>query len=345
MTKRVLMAMFAVALLTNSSAIAQSSIEPASTLNAQQFIEASKTIPLKQGQKIKGTDFERAQRPFTIQKLTEHVYWIEVAGYESTILVGNEGVMVIDAPCCGRVPTYIQAIGEITDLPITTLVYSHYHLDHVGGAGEYVAHAQKNQQPLRIVATASTKTKIEKFGSKIPLPTEVVSVPRGTFEFEGKVMLMGTPASGHSTDNSWILLEDERVLHTVDLVHPGFLEFMNFGVAEDLNGYEKSVQELLTIDWDFLCAGHSNIGSRSDVEVVLDYLEDVRNHVGKAMATTEFGPFVQEGTIFYEWIAGFRDAIIEKAVAAMRPRWASYPGFEVVVRSHAERMFFEIYLH
>jgi len=63
------------------------------------------------------------------------------------------------------------------------------------------------------------------------------------------------------------------------------------------------------------------------------------------MATTDFGSFVQEGKIFYEWIAKFRDAIIEKTVDSMRTKWESYPGFEVVVRSHAERMFFDIYLH
>ena len=141
---------------------------------------------------------------------------------------------------------------------------------------------------------------------------------------------MGTPPTGHTTDNSWILLEDEGVLHNADLVHPGNLEFMNFGVAENIDGYEKSVRELLTVEWQILSPGHSNIGSRSDVALVLDYLSDIRGHVQDAMSETPFGPFVQDGKSIYEWIAGFRAAVIDKAVERMRPKWGQDPGFDTV---------------
>lgn len=315
------------------------------TIETTEHVAPSRQTLLKPGQWIEGSDFERAQRPYTIQRLTERVYWVEVTGYESTIQVGDEGVMVIDAPCCGRIPAYLAAIRELTDLPVTTLVYSHYHLDHVAGASEYLAEAQSADRSLRIVANRSTRAQIEKFGNKIPAPTEIISVPRGTFEFEGRTIVMGTPPSGHTVDSSWILLQEDRVLHSVDLVHPGVLEFMQFGVAEDLDGYEKSVSQLLTIEWDFLCAGHSNVGSRDDVQLVLDYLADIRRYTRQAMGNTEFQPFVQEGSIFYEWIAGFRDAVIDKTVSLMQPRWAGYTGFDVVIRSHAEKMFFETYLH
>ncbi len=319
--------------------------DSARTIATTELVPPSRDTRLKPGQWIEGTDFERVQRPYTIQRLTDRVYWVEVAGYESTVLVGDQGVMVIDAPCCGRVPAYLTAIRELTHLPVTTLVYYHYHLDHVAGANEYLSDAESAGRSLRIVANRTTGAQIEKFGNKIPAPTEIVSVPRGTFEFEERKVVLGTPPTGHTIDNSWILLQEDRVLHSVDLVHPGVLEFMNFGVAEDLDGYEKSVAELLTLEWDFLCAGHSNVGSQDDVQLVLDYVADIRRYTGQAMGTTEFQPFVQDGTIFYEWIAGFRDAIIDKVVSLMRPRWGQYIGFDVVIRSHAERMFFETYLH
>ena len=309
------------------------------------FITPSKTIPLVPGQMLAGSDFERAQQPYIIQRLTQNVYWLEISGYQSTVVVGEVGVMVIDAPCCGRVPNYLTAIGEITDLPVTTLVYSHYHLDHVGGANDYVEHAAATNTPLRIVATTAANTKINNFGNKIPPPTELISVPRGTFDFEGMTVLVGTPPTGHSTDNSWILLEDEGVLHNADLVHPGNLEFMDFGVAENIDGYEKSVRELLSVEWQILCPAHSNIGSRSDVELVLDYLSDIRAHVQGAMSETPFDPHVQDGKSFYDWIAGFRDAIIDNTVQRLGPKWGQYPGFDTVARSHAQAMFFETYLH
>ena len=312
---------------------------------SSKFITPSKTDPLVPGQMLAGSDFERAQQPYIVQRLTQNVYWIEISGYQSTVVVGEAGVMVIDAPCCGRVANYLKAIGEITDLPVTTLVYSHYHLDHVGGAHDYVKHAATSNTPLRIVASTAANARINNFGNKVPPPTELVSVPRGTFDFEDMTVLVGTPPTGHTTDDSWILLKDEGVLHNVDLVHPGNLEFMDFGVAENIDGYEKSVRELLTVEWQILSPGHSNIGSRSDVELVLDYLSDIRGHVQGAMSETPFGPHVQDGKSFYEWVAGFRDAVIDKAVERMRPKWGEYPGFDTVVASHAQAMFFETYLH
>ncbi len=78
---------------------------------------------------------------------------------------------------------------------------------------------------------------------------------------------------------------------------------------------------------------------------MLDYLSDIREHVRDAMAETPFAPYVQDGKLFYEWIADFRDAVIENAVERMRPNWGQYPGFDVVTPSHAQAMFFETYLH
>ena len=310
------------------------------------LIAPSTTVPLVPGQKLNLSDFDRMMRPYTVQRLTERAYWVEVMGYQSTVLVGDRGVLVIDAARDGRGAAIIQAIrAEITDLPITTLVYSHYHYDHVGGAGAYVEEAERTGTELRIVGTEAARRQIKRYGERIPVPTEIIAVPWGQFEFEGMVVEVGTPAAGHSTDNSWILLRDEKVLHNVDLVHPGLLEFPGFGWAEDLLGYEESVGELLTIDWEILVAGHNNIGAREDVQLVADYFDDVRSHVIEAIQATEFGPFLNEDKVFYGWFIDYADAISTKAVEALRPKWGAYPGFDLVSKSHSEKMFWHLYMH
>jgi len=52
--------------------------------------------------------------------------------YQSMFLVYETGVVVVDAP-----PTYAarlrQAISEITPKPITHVIYSHSHTDHIAG--------------------------------------------------------------------------------------------------------------------------------------------------------------------------------------------------------------------
>ncbi len=300
----------------------------ASRAQDTELIAPSSTVPLVPGQKLRVSDFDRMMRPYTIQRLTERAYWVEVMGYQSTVLVGDGGVLVIDAPRDGRGAAIIQAIRtELTELPITTLVYSHYHFDHVGGANAYVEEAKRTGTELRIVGTETTRRQIQRYGERIPLPTEIIPVPWGRFEFEGTVIEVGTPPAGHSTDNSWILLRDDKVLHNVDLVHPGLLEFPGFGWAEDLLGYEESVRELLTIDWE------------------TDYFDDVRRHVIKAIQRTEFGPFLNEDRTFYEWFIDYADSVSTKAVEGLRPKWGEHVGFDAVSKSHSEKMFWHLYMH
>ena len=53
----------------------------------------------------------------------------------------QRGVILVDVPqpLSFRPPLrVVPAIAEITDKPITHLIYSHTHSDHIGGAGTVV---------------------------------------------------------------------------------------------------------------------------------------------------------------------------------------------------------------
>jgi hypothetical protein len=70
---------------------------------------------------------------YRIQELGKGLYLVTDNAYQSMFMVYEKGVVVIDAP-----PSYAQsipkAIAEVTDKPITHIVYSHSHADHIGGA-------------------------------------------------------------------------------------------------------------------------------------------------------------------------------------------------------------------
>jgi glyoxylase-like metal-dependent hydrolase (beta-lactamase superfamily II) len=42
-------------------------------------------------------------------------------------------------PTMGK--NYLKAITEVTDKPVTHVIYSHYHLDHIGAAGMFPKNA------------------------------------------------------------------------------------------------------------------------------------------------------------------------------------------------------------
>src|SRR5678815_1111376 len=72
------------------------------------------------------------QKGYRLQKLGAGLYMITDNAYQSMFMVYEKGVVVVDAP-----PPFAQnirrAIAEVTDKPITHLIYSHSHADHIGG--------------------------------------------------------------------------------------------------------------------------------------------------------------------------------------------------------------------
>jgi glyoxylase-like metal-dependent hydrolase (beta-lactamase superfamily II) len=71
---------------------------------------------------------------YRLQRLGRNLYMVTENAYQSMFLVYESGVVVVDAP-----PTYAalipKAIAEVTDKPITHIIYSHSHADHIGGTG------------------------------------------------------------------------------------------------------------------------------------------------------------------------------------------------------------------
>jgi Metallo-beta-lactamase superfamily len=74
------------------------------------------------------------RKGYRLEKLGRGFYLVTDNAYQSMFMVYETGVVVIDAP-----PSYAaklkQAIAEVTQLPITHIIYSHSHTDYIGGAG------------------------------------------------------------------------------------------------------------------------------------------------------------------------------------------------------------------
>jgi glyoxylase-like metal-dependent hydrolase (beta-lactamase superfamily II) len=215
------------------------------------------------------------------QQLTRRAWLVECGLYQATVLVGERGVLVVDPPARG--PELARAVRELTPLPITTVVYSHSHLDHVGGTTGLLVDARLAGRDLRIVGNVNTVTELRRYGCQAPLPTEVVAVPWDGFSFEGEPVELVTPTFGHTRDNSIVLIPAERLAHNADVVYPGRLPAERFGHAEDLRGLEMALQGLLAQRWELLNAGHGDVGVHADVAFVLGCLDELRQATLEAL--------------------------------------------------------------
>ena len=121
--------------------------EPPSTVNAT-YVEPSATEPLAPGAKLGHLFALNATQPYYLQRLTERTYFFGGGFYTTTFYVGDEGVLVFDPPE-GQGEHLLQAIAEVTSLPVTAIVYSHGHADHMIGAPAILAAASAAGVPER----------------------------------------------------------------------------------------------------------------------------------------------------------------------------------------------------
>ena len=73
---------------------------------------------------------------YFVDEIADGVYWLSGSRYQTMFLTTGEGVIAIDAPQpIGQ--SYLEAIQAVTDEPITHVIYSHAHNDHIGAAGMF----------------------------------------------------------------------------------------------------------------------------------------------------------------------------------------------------------------
>jgi beta-lactamase superfamily II metal-dependent hydrolase len=118
-----------------------------------------------------------APMPFTAHQLKPNVYWIEGGGGNSGVIIGDKGVIVIDAkttPAGGK--ELLDNIAKITPKPVTTVILTHSDGDHVNGLASFPT-------GIKIIAHENNKkeqeTALAAGGRGAPpaghLPTQVVT--------------------------------------------------------------------------------------------------------------------------------------------------------------------------
>jgi glyoxylase-like metal-dependent hydrolase (beta-lactamase superfamily II) len=312
--------------------------DPPSPTNAR-YVAPSATVELMPDAKLEHLFTLNSTQPYLLQKLTQRSYFFGAGNYTTTFYVGDHGVLLFD-PLQGQGAKISRAIASVTKLPVTAIVYSHTHTDHIGDTKLILdAASAAGAKRVRVIASAQTAAKLKFLGSHLPAPTETVAWPSGSFSFEGlEVRLHGFVRAAHTDDAAGWLLASERVLHLPDLVNPDQPPFWRFAGSENYTYYRANLKEVAALNWTFLNGGHGNVGSKKDLEFYDKFLTDLEACVAKAMASTPFGSGVDARTVnaHTAFLPAWLGIIAKKATDELRPRYGQLYGFEYGTPSNAE---------
>lgn len=264
---------------------------------------------------------------YRTQKLGDSLYMITDGAYQSMFMAYEDGVVVVDAP-----PSYAshipKAIAEITDKPITHLVYSHYHVDHIAGAkslgGHPVIIAQKETN--RILARDNDPSR--------PLAT-VTFDDQYRLSVGSQVLELSYHGNAHAPGNIFIYAPKQRTLMVVDVIFPGWMPWRRLAVAQDIPAVFAQVKEISNLDFDTLVGGHvTRTGTHADVTTQLTFMEDLKAAAEDALKATRPGEGLNPLDVSNPW-AGFDNYIDRVALACVNQltrKWSTkLAAFDVYI--------------
>ncbi|EHS4641812.1 MBL fold metallo-hydrolase [Escherichia coli] len=324
--------------LISGSVFAQTEISTAnsSTVNAS-YVEPSAEKIISPSDKLNNLFERNMSQPYILQKIGERTYYVQRYFYSTTFYVGDKGVLLFDAPE-GRGKYLLQAIRDVTPLPVTALVYSHYHVDHIGDSPFWNDEAKKEGVNLRIIASKATAEKMQFMNSRLPVATQVLSKKDEQFKFEKQTIeLHRFVKAGHTDDHSVWLLKQEKVAHSPDLLNPDQLPMMGFAVSDTLVYHDSNLRQVEMLDWKYFIGGHGNIGSHDDFKFQRQFLNDLRDTTIKVRKEESFGKFMNKTANNHaDFARAQREAIIKKVTEVLRPKYGHMYGYDASMPANIE---------
>lgn len=280
-----------------------------------------------------GTTQEEDQQQYVLEEIGDGLYFLTDGIYQNMFMVSDDGVVVVDAP-----PTLVEhifpAVSEVTDQPITHLVYSHYHADHIAGARLF--------EDVEIIAHEETERLLSQFDDpNRPLPTKTF-VGSYNLEVGDQELELDYRGPNHTPDNLFIYAPDQEVLMLVDVIFPGWIPFKALSVSQDIHGFISAHEKALRYDFETLVSGHvGQPGTPEDVRTQLEFVTDLKENSRSAIETVDFQAVAQEVGSSNPWelFDAYLDELTEQVTAATLDTWGDrLEGAEVFMESHAETM-------
>src|SRR4029453_4454975 len=168
-----------------------------------------------------GLDFSKVEVKTT--DLGNRTYMLEGFGGNSTIAVGDDGVIMVDGQFAPLHDKLKAAIAAVTPQPVRFLVNTHYHPDHVGGNVPF------SKDGAVVVAHENVRKRLAEGTTRIvpevkyaPAPEEalpaMVHKDGMTLQVKGRAAQLKHPLNAHTDGDTYVYFADANVLSTGDIV-------------------------------------------------------------------------------------------------------------------------------
>src|SRR5687768_16221863 len=145
-----------------------------------------------------------------IEQVSPNVYKIFGAGGNTTVFVRGDGVLLVDTKLADNGAAILAQVRKVSAKPVTMIVNTHSHGDHVGSNGEINARAR-----VQIVAHANTARRVAAMAGQPPVTrTFEDRLTFGTGKDRVELYWFG---AGHTDGDAFVVFPAERTMAAGDI--------------------------------------------------------------------------------------------------------------------------------
>jgi glyoxylase-like metal-dependent hydrolase (beta-lactamase superfamily II) len=214
------------------------------------------------------------QKPMVVEveKVKDNLFVLKGGGGNTTVFVQSDGITVVDTKNPGWGAPILAKIKELSPKPVTTIINTHTHGDHVSGNVEFPA-------TVDVVVQENTATNMKAMKAVTGLSKPGAPPPVNIFEqnqgrglpkrtFKDRMTLFKGPdqidlfyfGRGHTNGDAWVLFPTLRVVSAGDIVsgkNLPLLDANNGGSGLEIGDTIAKAHEAFSKVADTVVTGHS----------------------------------------------------------------------------------------
>ena len=234
-----------------------------------------------------------APRVVEVEKLRDNLWMLKGGGGNTAVFVRTDGITVVDTKNPGWGQPILDQIKKISDKPITTIINTHTHGDHVSGNVEFPA-------SVEIIVQENTKANMQEMRG----PTGIAPPAGGpapnifkanngkgmaTKTFKDKMTVGKGPdevdlfyfGRGHTNGDAWVVFPALRLAHAGDIFSGKNLPLLDannggsgVAIGDTLAKAAKSLKNI-----DTIITGHSTTMTMADLAEYAEFNKDFMKEV------------------------------------------------------------------
>jgi cyclase len=228
----------------------------------------------------------------------KNIYMLVGGGGNTTVQVGDDGVLVVDTKLAAAAEKLLATIKSISDAPIRYIINTHYHPDHVGGnaviraAGSTIAGGNvagdlpDAGEGAAIIAHENVLNRLSAPTGETAAappeawPTDTYFTDEKKLYFNGEGIEILHPANAHTDGDSIVWFRASDVISTGDVFVTTSYPIIDVAAGGTINGEIGALNQILDIiipvygeeGGTLVIPGH---GRLCDMRDVVDYREMV----------------------------------------------------------------------